>query len=112
MENRFSLWLVKSLVNTTVQTTMTAPLINRKSQDVTTSLNWQQKILLVSMNVIDKRFVHSPFRFHLPFPNAFCVHFTRWIHEINLKDVGKLPSGMSGYIEPGGGHKLQTVPQI
>lgn len=67
---------------------------------------------MVCVNVIDKRFVHSPFKFRLPLPNAFYVHFTRWIHEMNLKDVGKLPSGVSGYIEPGGGHKLQTLSQI
>lgn len=44
-------------------------------------------------------------------PKAFCGLLTRWTHKINPKDGTNTPPTMSGYIEPGGVNKLQTVPQ-
>lgn len=45
-----------------------------------------------SSNVIDRGFVRVPSKFYLSWPNLFCVLFTRWIFDINPKDLINRPS--------------------
>lgn len=47
-----------------------------------------------SINLIDN--LKSPFKFSVPFTNSSKGLFTRWIHEINLKNLVNVPSGVPG----------------
>lgn len=70
------------------------PRTNQKSRAVVTWLKWVQNIWSVCLNVTDRSFVQSPTKFAPPSKRFL---FTRWLHVINPKVLGNIPSSMPGY---------------
>lgn len=68
-----------------------APQTNKKPWAVATWL----------LKVIDRKFIKSPSKFIFLFFERLPLYSprlrTRWIHEVNLKDEGNIPSGVPGY---------------
>lgn len=49
-------------------------------------------------NVIGFKFIQSPSKFCIHFPNTFCGLSTPWIREINPKEKVNIPSGAPGHV--------------
>lgn len=72
-----------------------SPRTNQKPPTVVTWLKWEQNIRSLHLDVTDRSFVQSPTKFCPPLSKRFL--FTRWIHVINPKVLGNIPSSVPGY---------------